>query len=103
MTANMLTISQGPSKYDLSLALFDRKPVNTRDVELKLEDDTVVHLVINGVEIEDGSGESWIFKGYLRRLRPRPGSDLPTVPAPPSNCFGYYRTDTRKGWLRLVD
>lgn len=102
MTAIRSTITQGPSKFDLSIALFDRKPVNTRSVELTLGDGRVVQLVINGVEVEDGSGESWIFKGYLRRIHPRPGHEPSTVPAPPSNCFGYYRTDTRRGWLELA-
>ena len=86
------------------LALFDRNPINTRDVEFKLSGggrtNLSAHVVLNGVEVESGCGESWIFKGYIRRASPGPER---SVPAPPSNCLGYYRTDTRKGWIELVD
>ncbi len=102
MTTIRSDIAQGPSKFDLMLALFDRKSINTRAVEFKLagEGNISAHVVLNGVEVESGCGESWIFKGYVRGASP---SLERTVPAPPSNCLGYYRTDTRKGWIELVD
>lgn len=102
MTTISSDIVQGPSKFDLMLALFDRKPINTRSVEFKLAggNNISAHVVLNGVEVESGCGESWIFKGYVRRASP---SLERSVPAPPSDCWGYYRTDTRKGWIKLVD
>ena len=102
MTTIHSDISQGPSKFELMMALFDRKSVNTRDVEFRLgANDSALsaHVVITGVEIEDGSGEKWIFKGYVRRVSPHPET---SIPPPPSNCRGFYRTDARKGWIELV-
>lgn len=102
MTTIRADIIQGPPKFELMLALFDRKVVNTRSVEFKLAggNNISAHVVINGVEVEDGSGESWIFKGYVRRISMHPEE---SVPPPPSNCYGFYRTDTRKGWIELLD
>ncbi len=103
MTTIRSDISYGPSKFELMMALFDRKSVNTRDVEFRLgaNDSTVVaHVVITGVEIEDGSGECWNFKGYVRRVAPHPKG---TVPPPPRNCRGFYRTNTRRGSIELLD
>lgn len=62
--ANVTTIESGPSKYDLMLALFDRCSARPRPVtftfraESRKPVETEVH--VEGVEIEDGSGESWI-------------------------------------------
>ena len=99
--ATRKNITYGPSKFDLMLALFDRKSVNTRSIEFRLEGESNYPLsfVVNGVEVESGSGESWIFKGYLRPEAQFPGS----VPPPPSTAFGYYRTDKRTGWIEFVD
>lgn len=102
MTTIRSDISNGPCKFELMMALFDRKSVNTRDVEFKLgaNDSTIVaHVVITGVEIEDGSGEKWIFKGYVRNVAP---TSEQSVPPPSRQCFGFYRTDSRRGWLELA-
>lgn len=101
MTAIRSDITQGPSKFELMMALFDRKVVNTRGVEFKLkgENNISAHVIINGVEVEDGSGESWIFKGYVKGMSPALQSGDRSTP---STCYGWYRTDTRKGWIELV-
>ena len=44
-------------------------------------------VIINGADREDGSGESWIFRGYAGR----------------DKVSGYYSTRTRKGWIEFVD
>lgn len=94
MTTIRSDINQGPSKFELMLALFDRTVVGTRHVEFNISNgtrSTIAGVVITGVEIDDGSGESWIFKGYTKN------------PGKIRNCLGWYRTDTRRGWIELLD
>lgn len=99
MTAVRNDIIQGPSKFDLMLALFDRKVNNPRHVDFKLSGGNVTtFVVINGVEVEDGSGENWIFKGYAKNATATDHQGAKTS----STCFGFYRTDTRKGWIEFV-
>lgn len=97
-------ITSGPSKFTLMLALFDRKPANARDVEFTLSGEggpaVTACVVVTRIEVQDGSGESWIFKGYVRRMLP----ELKKAVSPaPRHVEGQYRTDTRKGWIKLVD
>jgi hypothetical protein len=63
-----VTISGGPSKYDLMLGLFDRECNRPRPVYFKLQIPGRSHpqgmeLHVESVGIEDGSGESWIVSG----------------------------------------
>ena len=60
---------------------------NIRTGELRLES------VLNGMEWEDGSGESWNLKGWLKSASTSPNG-LP--------FSAYYRTDRRTGVLSLV-
>ena len=85
-------IHQGPPKFDLMLALFDRNP-NTRNVDFRIGGDRNVTtlVIITGVELEDGSGESWIFKGYVQNT------------SMSKQCRGWYRTDSRRGWIEFLD
>lgn len=101
MTTQM-TILGGCSKFDLMLALFDHGVANSRVALFTLEtgDNTsqVAQVFITGVDIEDGSGDSWIFRGILRRL----GRDRNFGPAA-RNVHGYFHTGTRKGWMKFVE
>ncbi|MGH7175334.1 MAG: hypothetical protein ACREGR_03180 [Minisyncoccia bacterium] len=101
-TAVRAKIANGPSKFDLMLALFDRKVVNTRHVEFKMEGEGKIaaHVVIFEVRVEDGSGESWLFKGRVRGMEPDSHVGVPPVSR---GVHGWYRTDTRKGWIELDD
>lgn len=63
-----VTITNGPSKYDLMLGLFDRECSRPRPVQFALQIPGRPHplgmeLHVEGVDIEDGSGESWIITG----------------------------------------
>lgn len=91
-------ITDGPSKFDLMVALFDGDCRHRRMVRFSLEDpeaspkygDIPDHeFVINGFTREDGSGESWNFTGYY------PGS---SQGAP---CKGTFSTQIRKGWIEF--
>ncbi len=90
-------IKTGPSKFELLLALFDSRQVNTRKVEFRTDADTLYDAVITSVEREDGSGESWNIRGYLSEKKP--GAK---IPSPSTNFEGYFRTDTRKGSLKFA-
>ena len=79
-------IQNGPSKFYFMVSLFDGKVV-TFTVEHRGE----VHVRINKVEREDGSGESWIIGGFVI---PRDGSSYQPFE-------GYYQTRDRKGWFEL--
>lgn len=90
--ARRFEIVDGPSKWDLMLALFDRECCPSRMVTFSIRGpqmDLGKHPIfsesfeINEVSQEDGSGENWLFKG---------------------SCFskhahGFFSTRTRKGWL----
>ncbi len=99
MTTNMLLpqqlqITNGASKFDLMLALFDHKS-ERRVVDFTLLgfEGQVFQAGIAAVEAEDGSGESWLIKGTLIDHR---------VPEKKHHMFkGYFRTDKRTGWLEL--
>lgn len=55
-----------------------------------------IHVCINGLEAEDGSGNCWIIRGYLADY-----DDSMNFESDAMNFFeGFYNTNTRKGWLR---
>lgn len=95
----------GPSKFALSTAFFDRLNGHRRPVEftvaMKAKEGLPfqVSIVINMIQWEDGSGESWSFRGYVTEVNCR---WLHTRhPQHPQNAaFGWFRTDKRNhGWL----
>ena len=61
-----INIVDGPSKFDLMIALF-HAPQNNRDEPLgfTLEDGRVLGVFLRGVEMEDGSHENWNLTGRL--------------------------------------
>lgn len=89
--ARVTLLSNGPSKFDVMLALFDRKNPSPRSVQFSLEDDPSekVNVVITGISIEDGSGESWLFTGFLKYAEAR-------------KIKGWFRTDRRVGHFEYV-
>ena len=83
-------ILNGPSKMDLMMCLF-RKDQNRNWVifSCNMGDITVV---IEGLEREDGSGESWCFKGYVFNPNKNIYGD---------RVQGCYSTERRKGTLSI--
>lgn len=82
-------IVDGPSKYDLQAALFDRRGNGNKPhtVTFKTEEGIKITAIILRVAAEDGSGESWLIKGF-------------TDGVVMSHDFNaYYRTDKRSGHI----
>jgi len=82
-------IKEGPGKFDLMLALFDNTSSHQRTVHFGLTglDNAYAEAKITSIEHEDGSGDSWLFKGYSKHGNLR------------YKVSGYYSTQTRKGWI----
>ncbi|MDP3974828.1 MAG: hypothetical protein Q8P88_00880 [Candidatus Jorgensenbacteria bacterium] len=95
------TIVNGPSKFDLMVALFKK------DEEVRFTLDSLsgseevaqseVSIMLNGVSVEDGSREHWLISGFY------------TEPERPAHrevnwtrFEGYYDSRTRTGWLKNV-
>lgn len=98
-------ISGGPSKFDLMVSLFEGNKTPRKTIRFKVdsgrrnpvgprnsEESAIIHsdmdVGITAVEQEDGSGESWMFQGYVVSTF-RPG-----------RIQGYYSTKTRTGWFK---
>ncbi len=90
-TGKVRNISNGPSKYDLMIALFEPRGANTRTVEIMMEDGSLHVASVSKVEIEDGSGEKFMIVGYVW------GDDNSRRP-----YYGYFQTNKRTGWLKFT-
>lgn len=92
-TATRFSIEDGPSKFDLMAALFDGKKViiTLRDAappttgRMRLPE-----VYVRSVEIEDGSRESWLIKGWC------------SGPSGSREFTGYFDSRTRKGWMEFL-
>ncbi len=62
-------INNGPSKYDLQKALFDRKGNGGKphQVEFTTDDGVTLVVIVSWVEAEDGSGDSWNIEARVVR------------------------------------
>lgn len=90
----MRQITNGPSKFNLMLALFDIVNGKQREVSFMVNSkhsrDEQYIVQINSVGAEDGSRESWIIEGWVKN-----------VPHHSPHFKMYYRTDNREGHLTL--
>ena len=98
-----VSIIGGPSKFDLMLALFDNQAPHGRTVIFHLEEDLDERLgkgrterrftaTIDAVQAEDGSAESWNFKGKGHYH----------VNGVKFAVEGYYSTKRRRGHIRSM-
>lgn len=81
-----VNIVNGPSKFDLTQALFVWKPIKPK-VNFSFSKGYDVSAVILSVQSEDGSGESWNIEGYVGNNQ---------------RFKAYYRTDRRTGTYTFV-
>ncbi len=98
MSSTATSITDGPSKWDLALALFDRSMVNSRRATFTWGG-TKHSVRVHSVEAEDGSGESWNIKG---NAWPCVLNNKTTCPPPSQSVMIYFRTDKRKGVVTLA-
>lgn len=83
-----VSITNGQSKFDLMQALLVRKPVRP-SFNFTLEDNkTIVCCMVDSVESEDGSGESYNIEGWVASRRKK--------------FKAYYRTDDRTGTYTVL-
>lgn len=95
------TISKGPSKFDLMVSLFEGNPTPRHRVTFTVSPQNTIEtrfardlrVSITCIEQEDGSGESWNFKGYVQK------DEL----SPSKIVDGYYSSATRKGYIFLPE
>ena len=102
MTRN--SIINAPSKFDLSIAFFDRPNPEQlggrRSVNFTIQGPSCsngqqqIEVVINRISWEDGSGESWCFEGYCKTNIGQPKNRTTKVK-------GWFRTSDRKGWIDI--
>lgn len=90
-------IVEGPSKYDLMLALIDGDNKHRRTVKFRVDKSgglifLGMTMLINCLEREDGSGERWMFEGYHVLST---GGWVPMK--------GFYDTHVRKGWVERTE
>ncbi len=93
-------ILDGPSKFDLMLALFDGDAHHRRRVAFVFSNDKLdwlkqwfreLEVVISEIARKDDSDELWLFKGYV-----------PWSPEP-LTVEGFFSTQTRKGCIKLTN
>lgn len=92
--ATQYTITDGPSKWDLMLALFDPAS-HQRTVKFYLQDRRFFEASILEVGKEDGSGESWLLAGSLKEAFEGGGSGCRWY------FHAYFETQRRKGWIKF--
>lgn len=88
-------IIEGPNREDLfdSLRLFKEG----RIVEFTLESGAKMELVVTGISIEDGSGQSWLIEGNLQKMSFPPGYPIMEIPS----FIIWFHTRTRRGTLTV--
>ncbi len=98
--AHRFEITNGPSKWDLMLSLLDGDSKNRREVVFVVHEGIGhtegMHVRIDTLEREDGSGESWNFKGRIPYIL----RDF--IASTEKKIEGHFSTRTRKGHLRLL-
>lgn len=86
-------IADGPGKFDLMVSLFEGNRVPRTRVAFKVDNDnlgngttqSVLEVAITMVAQEDGSGEAWLFEGYVHSGKR-------------GKIHGFYSSQTRTGW-----
>jgi len=98
---NSVRIVNGPSKWDLILALFESKKMEFTVEPIKYGMRNVFRIQVNAVEAEDGSRESWNITGGIIGI-----SQWSREPNPNSvekiawrSCKIYFHTQCRSGIL----
>jgi hypothetical protein len=93
MTAQQFRVVGGPNKFDLMEALFCGDMTTRHLVNFAVEGQKEpIAVLINSVEREDGSGESWNLQGYVSRHDKTFGGRVGKM---------HFSTQTRRGSMRI--
>lgn len=90
-------IIDGPSKRDLILSLSDGDFSNRKQVKFMVKTPnskfgfSALSVVIDSAKREDGSGDNWLFEGFL-----------PSAPSG-TTISGCFSTKNRRGWAEVKD
>jgi len=92
------SIINGPSKFDLTISNFHGDNYNRVVVKFQLAKGSGAWLdvVIDGNDREDGSGENWLFRGFVVVGKEKDGL---IKLGPRFNAF--YSLKNRSGWIRI--
>jgi hypothetical protein len=88
-------VTNGPSKFDLMLSVFERKVVTLALKRCGVKD---VRVIVSAIEQEDGSCDSWCVKGFIVQ-------DCPIHQELSREYLifeGYYSTKDRMGHIDLL-
>lgn len=91
MSNQTLSISNGPTKFDLMLSLLEQKVVT---IEIQNDFGSIQYakqkITVFALMAEDGSNESWLIQARIEESRRfNPGNER--------TLYFYYRSDSRKG------
>lgn len=94
-------IKKGPSKFEMMVGHYHGDSRHQQTVDFIVIPDghtksTKLSVIINSAEREDGSGESWMIRGYIAQAFFSSSVDYRVE----RNFEAYYRTDKREGWFR---
>lgn len=87
-------IVDGPSKFDLMVALFKKD----QNVEFSIGSQKFkirISVILNGVRCEDGSRESWLIEGFYTE-----SIEGQLVQSHRERFEGYYSSKNRTGWIK---
>lgn len=99
------SIVSGPSKWDLMMALFDRKDGNCRKVQFCVNTPfpIKIEVQVDSVQALNALGEFWNIEGISTKVEDH--TDLRRnnrfMPRSPLRVFIYFMTDIRNGHIRF--
>lgn len=93
MAKERFEISNGPGKFELMVSLLHGELDNRSSVQFHSEKSfkSPMRVRINSLEREDGSGDCWNLTGFALGYAAHEGK-----------VQGFFRTDSRKGWIEFV-
>lgn len=89
----------GPDKFELMLSLFEKGKKVEFMIRMASGDNRLIQVMVNGIQAEDGSRESWNIQGELIAIREVTGSKW--LPVNPASFKGYYHSVNRKGHIKF--
>jgi len=99
MANEPIHIEEGPDRWDLLTSLGEGNASPRKTVRFKVANGhtgtspfEIIEVAITGLDQEDGSGHSWLFRGYRKGRDPNRGK-----------IHGLYSTANRTGWYARGD